>query len=92
MAAAGSAPTVLVLAGAREAAFDRLLDAQDAVAVACAPSDPLALAGLALAALPSGAVALRAHVGRPAAALATGGITVAPSLARLLAPLIGALA
>jgi len=91
LAAADHAPTVLVIAGPREAAFDALLEAQDAIGVACAAGDPPALADLAVAGLPDPAVALRCPRGAATAALATRGLAVAPSLAVAVAPLIEAL-
>ncbi len=91
LAAAGNAPTVLVLAGPREASFDRLLAAQDVIGVACAAGDPPSLADLAVAGLPGAAVALRCGTARAAASLACGGVAVAPSLAAAVAPLIAGL-
>jgi hypothetical protein len=89
--AAEDAPTILVLAGPREGAFDLALTAQDGVAVACAPGDPPGLADLALAGLPAGAVSLGGPIPRVAAALAVGGLVVMPSLAATVSPLLEAL-
>jgi hypothetical protein len=67
-----------------------MLEAQEAVAVACAPGDHPALADLALTGLPAGAVSLGAPFSRAAATLATGGLAVMPSLAGVVAPLVEA--
>jgi hypothetical protein len=91
LGAAGDAPTVLVLVGPREAAFDALLDVQDAIGVASAAGDPPPLTDLAVAGLPDPAVALRCPGAAATAALATKGLAVVPSLAAALAPLIEAL-
>ncbi|MFP5361389.1 MAG: hypothetical protein ACLGI5_01515 [Thermoleophilia bacterium] len=89
-AAAGSAPTVLALAGPRAAAFDAVLSAQDLVVVAVAPRSDPALARLALAGLER-AVACEVpppHVGRW---LAAAGVALPPSARRALAAPVEAL-
>ncbi len=87
IAAAGSAPVVLALGGARTAAFDELLGDQDLVVVATpGGSDPvltrLAVAGLAGARC---ACACEVPATRAARALAGAGIALLPSARRGLA-------
>jgi len=83
MAAAGSSPTVLVIAGARGDALDDLLARQDVVLVATRPGADADLASLAVESLPAPE---RAVVCRPTApgalarALASAGLCCAPSL------------
>lgn len=90
IAAAGSAPAVLALAGPRAASFDDLLASQDLVVVAVAPGSDPALARLAVAGLERGVCCelLPAHAGR---CLAAAGIGLLPSARRALAAPVEAL-
>jgi hypothetical protein len=90
LAAAGSAPSVLALAGPRAAAFDRLLDERDLVVVAVAPGSDPALARLALADLERG-VACAVPPAHPSRSLAAAGVALLPSARRALAAPVAAL-
>jgi hypothetical protein len=95
IAAAGTAPTVLAVGGARTDAFDRLLAEQDVVLVATAPDADPELAALAAAAVPLPGHAVASCSLAPAAstrALARAGVTLAPSLRAALRPALEALA
>jgi len=83
-AAAGSAPTVLALAGRRAAAFDAVLDEQDLVVVAVAAGSDPALARLAVAGLER-AVACEIPHAQPGRSLAAAGVALLPSVRRALA-------
>ncbi len=89
-AAAGSAPTVLALAGPRAAAFDALLSEQDLVVVAVAPGSDPALARLAVADLERG-LACEVPPARPARSLAAAGVVLLPAARRALAAPVAAL-
>jgi hypothetical protein len=94
IAAAGAAPTVLVLGGPRVAAFDALLAEQDLVVVATPSGTDPALAQLALARLSSDAVrtcACDVPASHPARVLAASGLTLLPSARRALAGPVEAL-
>lgn len=84
IAAAGSAPTVLVLAGPRRAAFDALIREQDLVVAAIPRGADAALGILACAGFERARVC-EASLGGPARALAAAGIAVLPSWRRALA-------
>jgi len=90
-AAAGSAPTVLALAGPRAAAFDDLLAMQDLVVVAVAPSADAALARLATAGLQH-ALTCPVAPADPGRALAAAGLALLPSTRRALAAPVAAVA
>jgi hypothetical protein len=90
-AAAGSAPTVLALAGPRVAAFDALLAMQDLVVVAVAPASDAALARLATSGLER-ALTCALPPADPARALAAAGLALLPSTRRALAAPVAALA
>jgi hypothetical protein len=95
IAAAGTAPTVLAVGGARTDAFDRLLAEQDVVLVATAPNADPELAALAAAAVPLPGHAVASCSLAPAAptrALARAGLTLSPSLRAALRPALEALA
>jgi hypothetical protein len=87
-AAAGDAPAVLVLGEPRPAAFDTLLAEQDRLLVLTRPGADAAMATLALAGLPDGAVAeALAHplaFGAATRALAAAGYAVPGALRRAL--------
>ena len=83
-AAAGSAPTVLALAGQRAAAFEELLAQHDLVVVAIAPGADPALARLAVAGLER-ATTCEVPPAHPARSLATAGVALLPSARRALA-------
>lgn len=89
-AAAGSAPTVVALAGPRAAIFEALLAAQDLVVVAVAPGSDPALAQLALAGLER-AVACEVPPPHPARSLAAAGVALLPGARRALAAPLEAL-
>jgi len=89
-AAAGSAPTVVVLAGPRMAAFDELLAMQDLVVVALATATDPSLAQLASAGLER-AVTCDLPPADPARALAAAGLVLLPSTRRALAAPVAAL-
>lgn len=94
LAAAGDAPTVLALGGARVAAFDELLAEQDLVVVATPNGTDPALARLALAGLASGATTARVcevPSGRAARSVAAAGLALLPSTRRALAGHVHAL-
>lgn len=87
LAAAGAAPAVLALGGARTAAFDELLGDQDLVVVATpGGTDPvltrLAVAGLAVA---GRACACEVPAAWPARVLAQAGVALLPPARRALA-------
>ncbi|HWC26389.1 MAG TPA: hypothetical protein VG474_07385 [Solirubrobacteraceae bacterium] len=89
-AAAGSAPTVLALAGPRAAAFDALLVAQDVVVAALpAQADP-ALARLVTAGLDR-VVLCEIPPAQPGRSLAAAGLALLPSTRRTLAAPVAAL-
>ncbi len=90
-AAAGSAPTVLALAGPRAAAFDDLLAMQDLVVVAVAPAADAALARLATAGLQR-ALTCPVPPADPGRALAAAGLALLPSTRRALAAPVAAVA
>ena len=93
-AAAGEAPTVLALGGARVAAFDGLLADQDLVVVATPSGTDPALARLALAGLAPGTArtcACEVPPAHPARAAAAAGLTLLPSARRSLAVAMEAL-
>ena len=90
IAAAGSVPTVLALAGPRAAAFDALLDEQDLVVAAVAAGADPALARLAVAGLRRG-VACEVAPAHPARTLAAAGVALLPSARRALAAPVEAL-
>jgi hypothetical protein len=89
-AAAGAAPTVVVLAGARAAAFDELLAMQDLVVVAVARETDPSLAELASAGLER-ALTCAVPPADPARALAAAGLVLLPSTRRALAAPVAAL-
>ena len=89
-AAAGSAPTVLALAGPRRAEFDVVLSAQDLVVVAVPPGSSPALAQLALAGLER-ALSCELPPADPGRALAAAGLLLLPSTRRALAAPVAAL-
>jgi len=88
-AAAGSAPTVLALAGPRVGAFDALLAMQDLVVVAVAPAADAALARLATAGLER-ALTCAVPPADPGRALAAAGLALLPSTRRALAAPVAA--
>jgi hypothetical protein len=89
-AAAGSAPTVVVLGGPRAAAFDGLLAMQDLVVVAVASGSDASLARLASAGLER-ALTCALPPADPARALAAAGLVLLPSTRRALAAPVAAL-
>lgn len=90
-AAAGSVPTVLVVAGPRAAAFDELLALHDLVVVAVAPDADPALAHLAAAGL-ARALTCAVPPAGPARRCAATGLMLLPSVRRALAAPLAALA
>jgi hypothetical protein len=86
-AAAGTAPTVLVLGGPRPAAFDALLAEQDRLLVLTRPGADAAMGALAVAGLPPGGPARTVStvgLGPAARALASAGLVVPAPLRRAL--------
>ena len=89
-AAAGPAPTVVVLGGPRAAVFEAVLAAQDLVVVAVAPGSDPALARLALAGLPR-ALSCEIPTARHGRLLAAAGVALLPSARRAFAAPVSAL-
>jgi len=91
-AAAGAAPTILVVAGPRDDAFDTLLAGCDRALVVARPGADEAVGALAVARLgmlvPSAFASVR--LSAPARALAAAGVAVTPGLRRVLAAILGA--
>lgn len=89
-AAAGTAPTVIALAGPRAADFDALLAMQDLVVVAVAPASDASLARLASAGLER-ALTCAVPPADPGRALAAAGLVLLPCTRRALAAPLAAL-
>jgi hypothetical protein len=89
LAAAGDAPTVVVLGGPRPAAFDELLVDRDRIVVLTRPGADAGLAALAAAGLPDAApvpAVASVALGPAARALAAAGLVVPAALRRALDP------
>jgi hypothetical protein len=86
-AAAGAAPTVLVLGGPRPTAFDDLLAGQDRLLVITRPGADAAIAALAVAGLPAEGPSHAACIvglGSLGRAAAAAGVATPPALRRVL--------